>query len=195
MPAMTTSDASPDTSKIQICRLQDLGATPALIAGIDRIFFQTANRTFSDDAQRSSFRALWLGQYLTRDADKVHVAVSSRPGGAADVAGYLVGCWDNPAITQRFAELPFFRDFAAHCQAYPGQLHINLDAAARSRGIGRLLVEAFAQQSAAAGIPGIHVVTGAAARNVGFYQRAGFVEKATTLWNGHRVIFLGRTLS
>lgn len=201
---MNTADQT--GSAVQIRRLTDLVndvAVPLdITAQIDAIFFQTASRTFVDPDQRARFRYLWLGQYLDHDADKVHVAIErdrQRDGqqesrGQIRVLGYLVGCWENPVTSQRFASLPFFRDFAAQCRAFPGQLHVNLDAQARSRGIGRRLVDAFAHQSQAAGVPGIHVVTGQNARNVQFYARAGFTQQATTGWGGTDVVFLGRSL-
>ena len=193
---MNTADQT--GTSVQILRLTDLVSDLAvpldIIAQIDAIFFQTASRTFADPDQRARFRHLWLGQYLEHDADKVHVAVHRNSSGKIRVLGYLVGCWENPLTSPRFASLPFFRDFTAQCHAFPGQLHVNLDAEARSRGIGRQLVDAFAAQSKAAGVPGIHVVTGHNARNVQFYQRAGFTKQATTGWGGTDVVFLGRPL-
>jgi GNAT superfamily N-acetyltransferase len=182
-------------SAVEIHRLVELGATSAITAQIDAIFFQTSGRTFTTDAARAPFRQLWLGQYLDHDPDKVHLAIERSINGETRVLGYLVGCWTDPASSPRFASLTYFQDFAPQCHAFPGQLHVNLDAQARSRGIGRLLVEAFAAQSRAAGIPGIHVVTGKAARNARFYNRAGFAETAVTHWNGNQVVFLGRTLA
>ena len=40
----------------------------------------------------------------------------------------------------------------------------------------------------------MHAVTGKGMRNVGFYARCGFVERATALWNGREIVFLGREL-
>ena len=193
---MNTADQT--GTSVQILRLTDLVSDLAvpldIIAQIDAIFFQTASRTFADTDQRARFRHLWLGQYLEHDADKVHVAIERGSSSQIRVLGYLVGCWDNPITSPRFTSLPFFRDFAAQCHAFPGQLHVNLDAEARSRGIGRKLVDAFADQARAAGVPGIHVVTGQNARNVTFYQRTGFTHQATTGWGGNDVVFLGRSL-
>ena len=40
----------------------------------------------------------------------------------------------------------------------------------------------------------MHAVTGKAMRNVGFYTRCGFTERATAPWNGHEIVFLAREL-
>ena len=40
----------------------------------------------------------------------------------------------------------------------------------------------------------MHAVTGKGMRNVGFYTRCGFVERATAQWNGREIVFLGREL-
>jgi GNAT superfamily N-acetyltransferase len=184
--------------QITVVRLVDSQIRPSrmpkIIREISTIFFEASGRTFESGAAGVAFSELWLGQYLTHDADKVHVALATGEDGLPTVRGYLVGCWDNPATSPRFATLPFFRNFDVQCRAFPGQLHINLTEHARSKGVGRLLVDAFVAQSQAAGVPGIHVVTGANARNVGFYERAGFLHRASTTWNGKRVVFLGRQL-
>jgi ribosomal protein S18 acetylase RimI-like enzyme len=180
--------------QVEIVRLLDIGVNPSNIEHINSIFFQSTARVFSSDTERTAFRQLWLGQYLDQDPDKVHLAVEQAETGAPRVLGYLVGCWINPVTSPRFASLPFFSDFKPQCHAFPGQLHINLDVRARSRGIGRLLVEAFAAQSRAAGVRGIHVVTGKSARNVEFYRRVGFTAQGDTLWGSNAVVFLGRAL-
>ena len=178
-----------------ISRLADLSsaakAAPDLITAIDAIFFETTVRTFNDAANRAAFRNLWLGQYLDHDAAHVHIARDSD----GVVIGYLVGCWDNPALSPRFATLGYLRAFKDVAAEFPAHLHVNLTAGARNHGVGARLIEAFCQRTAAAGLLGVHVVTGATARNVRFYHRLGFQERAKTSWNGHDVVFLGRKLS
>jgi ribosomal protein S18 acetylase RimI-like enzyme len=189
----------PAQDPITIVRLVDSGIRPSrmpkIIHEISTIFFEAAGRTFESGAAGAAFSDLWLGQYLSRDPDKVHVALATGTDGLPTVRGYLVGCWENPVGSTRFAALPFFPSFSTQCHAFPGQLHINLDVQARSQGIGRRLVDAFAAQSQAAGVPGIHVITSATSRNVSFYKRTGFEHQGTATWNGKRVVFLGRRLA
>ncbi len=69
--------------------------------------------------------------------------------------------------------------------AYPAHLHLNLDAAARGCGAGRRLLEAFAAEARAAGIPGMHAwVRADNAGALGFFAKAGFRElgRCPFLW-------------
>ena len=108
------------------------------------------------------------------------------------LAGYLVGCPVDPARDPRFAEIGYFQTFASQCAAFPAHLHINLVPAARSQGLGGRLISAFAGDVARAGLPGLHIVTGQSARNVGFYQQQGFVLIAQAPWRTSTVVFMGR---
>ncbi len=120
---------------------------------------------------------------------------SSRAISAGKVAGYLVGSLDDPARTDRFADIPYFAPWAHLTARFPAHLHINLAAAARNHGVGRRLVEAFATHAQSHGAPGVHVVTAAAARNVRFYTRAGFAPHDTRDHNGTAIVFLARALT
>jgi GNAT superfamily N-acetyltransferase len=177
---------------VQIVRQVDADLSDAEVtAGLDAIFFETAPAAPVAGPERVAFYNLWLGQYLRHDREHVYLARAADGG----IVGYLVGCWDDPARSPRFAGLAYFQAFAAHCVDYPAHLHINLTAAYRGRGVGAGLVAAFVGDAAAAGIAGVHVVTAADARNVSFYARLGFSERATLDRSGRRLVFLGRKLA
>jgi len=107
-----------------------------------------------------------------------------------EVVGYLVGTPDTSAFAKEFAAWPSSltaAERAAHVaglgaaitadelSAYPAHLHIDLLPSAQGRGVGRMLVEAFVAELAAAGVPGLHLVVDPA--NLGaqaFYPRVGF---------------------
>ncbi len=170
-------------------RWMDLPEREKLRPGIDRVFFEAAGpRQFAADADRAAFHWRWLGQFLHHEPDLVHVALA--PDGR--VAGYLVGCLRDPAGSSRFADLSYFQDFAQLTALYPAHLHLNLAERDRGAGLGGRLVEAFAELAAAAGAPGVHVVTGEDARNVGFYTRNGFQQRGAMTWQGRRIVLLGR---
>ena len=164
--------------------------TPALLAEVEAIFFEASGRDFEPGPERDAFRERWLGRYLQDGSDAVLLALNE-----GSVAGYLVGAVDDPAEQERFADIGYFRtDFRALCRRFPAHLHINLAPAFRGLGLGARLIEAFATHAAAAGAPGMHVVTAEAARNVRFYERTGFAERGASLFNGRRVVLLGRPL-
>ena len=166
-----------------------LSADPG--SALDAIFFQSsATQSFASDAARAAFRERWLGRYLRVYPEWVYVATSE--GGA--IAGYLLGCLDDPAQTPLFSDLGYFQELAALTVRFPGQLHVNLAAEARGAGVGSQLVSAFLDDARAAGCPGVHVVTGRGMRNVVFYERAGFREHGHAVWNGSALVFLAQSL-
>jgi len=178
-------------SAITICRFVDVPEPHRLMPQIEAIFFAaSARQYFADDAERAAFRERWLGCYLAHEAEHAFLALD-RSGAAA---GYLAGALADPARSPCYADLPYFRAFAALTRCYPAHLHINVAPEVRSRGIGARLIEAFAAHAAAAGAPGMHVVTGKGMRNVRFYLRTGFEECGATVWNGREVVLLGRRL-
>jgi GNAT superfamily N-acetyltransferase len=177
--------------EVRIVRLAGPDCPPHLLAQIDAIFWETTRRVPPPGAEREAFRERWLGRYLQGGSDVVLAALAREH----DVAGYLVGALDNPALQPRFADIAYFRTaFADLCRHFPAHLHVNLTAAYRSMGIGARLIEAFAAAASRAGAPGMHVVTGRGMRNVRFYLRCGFVERGSVLRDGGEGVFLGRTL-
>lgn len=176
----------------RIVRWCDFADPNGVVPGIDAVFFAASNtQSFAGEDARTQFRERWLGRYLAYDAGHVFVALDE--DGA--VAGYLAGSFDDPARAERFGDIGYFARLAEVTARYPAHLHVNLAPGARSRGTGSALVAAFVAQAQLAGLPGAHVVTGKGARNVGFYLRLGFLERAVFPWNGVNLVVLGRDLS
>jgi GNAT superfamily N-acetyltransferase len=179
-------------AEIAICRLADVTDLGKVAAEIDAIFFAASvNPTLASPAARAAFRERWLGRYVAHFPDEVFLAC----GADGHLVGYLVGCLEDPAREEQFKDLSYFADFAEFTRQFPAHFHINLKAAFRNRGIGAKLIEAFATHAAAAGVSGMHVVTGRGARNVTFYRRCGFEPLASTVWNGKQLVLLSRPLA
>jgi GNAT superfamily N-acetyltransferase len=177
-----------DPRQVAIHRWADITGKERLMPEIDAIFYEASNiKTFADERERAVFRERWLGRYLTDEPAWSYLAVASD----GSVAGYLVGSIGKP---KRIEDVGSFEDFAPFTADYPAYLHVNLAPAFRNRGIGRGLVAAFAADAARAGAKGMHVVTGAGARNVGFYERAGFSILARTPTSGRELVLLARKL-
>ena len=176
---------------IRIERWLDTADKETAIREVDAIFFESSGtKSFPDDDLRQAFRERWLGRYFEFDPKWAYLAR------AADrvVAGYLVGCLDDPARTPRFSDLPVLQEFKALTLRYPAHLHVNCATSWRSKGVGAALVERFCGDAAAAGSPGVHIVTGQGMRNVRFYERLGFAYQGRALYNGTTVVLLGREL-
>jgi GNAT superfamily N-acetyltransferase len=175
----------------RIVRLAASESPPRLLAQIDAIFLETSARPPPPGPEWEAFRERWLGRFMRGGTDVVLLALV----GEDTVAGYLVGALDDPAPQERFADIGYFRaHFADLTRRFPAHLHVNLAERFRNRGIGARLIEAFADAVRQAGVPGMHVVTGRGMRNVRFYQRCGFIERACVPWNDGEVVFLGRLL-
>lgn len=161
-----------------------------LMPGIEHVFFASAARSYEAGPERDAFLERWLGRYLGGE-DCLLVGLTAEDF----VWGYLVGTLDNAAESDRFSDLAYFRaHFVEACRRFPAHLHINLDAAYRSRGLGALLIAQFADYARAGGAAGMHVVTGKGMRNVRFYEACGFSEVAHVSSNGRELLFLGRKL-
>lgn len=157
---------------------------------IDAIFFEASSvQTFEDPAQRFAFHWLWLGRYLIEEPAEAFVALE-----AGAVMGYLVGSLIDPAPRASFASLDYFEAFAGQTAIFPAHLHVNVAADGRGRGVGEQLVGAFERHAALRGAPGVHVITGAGMRNIGFYERIGYHEIGRTPRGAGHVVMLAKRL-
>ena len=168
----------------------------SLIAQLDAIFFEASGtKTFASSEDRATFRERWLGRYLAHDAQHAFLAVAGAGSPSETLAGYLVGSIEDPALAERFDDLGYFKALSDLTARYPAQLHVNLASSWQGRGVGRALVEAFCQHVQGLSVPGVHLFTGRGMRNVRFYERAGFTEAGSVVWNGREIVMLVRDLN
>jgi GNAT superfamily N-acetyltransferase len=166
-----------------------LAERPDLRGEVERIFFESASvREFASEAARRAFQAKCLDPYI-EDMPELALLALLPDGG---VAGYLTGCFNSAGAARVRREVDYYGAFDAFYPAYPAHLHINVDAGRRGGGTGAALIGEFARRCRAAGVPGMHLVTAAGARNVRFYERCGFREVARLPWKGAELLFLGR---
>lgn len=183
----------PSAPAVRLSRLTDLDGWRGRLGELDPIFFEASlTKTFPSEAERAAFRERWLGRYLGQLAALAHVACEG--GGRGRIIGYIVGSHADPAQDARFGDIGFYRPLAHLTPLYPAHLHINLAAEARSLGIGSRLLTAFVADARAAGLPGVHLVTGRHSRNRNFYARNGFGEVAALVWAGTEIVMLARAL-
>ena len=159
---------------------------------LDAIFFEASGtKTFATAEVRAAFRERWLGRYLRQYPEWVYLALNDEDR----IAGYLLGCLDDPAKTPMFSDIGYFQNFAHLTARFPAQIHVNLAPLARGHGTGGRLVSAFSDDARRAGCPGVHVVTARGLRNTKFYALNGFNEAGHIDWQGRELLFLARDLA
>ncbi|WP_236783605.1 GNAT family N-acetyltransferase [Azospirillum humicireducens] len=172
---------------IRLDRLTDLPDRDAALAALVEIFFASTSRTeFASDAERAAFLATWTGWYVDDAPRDIWMAVADD----GLVVGYLTGCKDSAGAPELARRIPKYEVFADRFAAYPAHFHVNVRPGWREHGLGRRLVDRFAGDCRADGLPGVHLITAVFARNVEFYQRAGFTDACQR----GPLLFLGRTL-
>jgi GNAT superfamily N-acetyltransferase len=175
-----------------IVRLTDLADWRSLAGGLDPIFFEASlTKSFADEGARAAFRERWLGRFLDLWPDLAHIAI----GRDGTPIGYIVGTHVDASRDERFSDIGFYRHIAHLTPAYPAHLHINLAPAARNRGVGSRLIGAFEHDVRAAGLPGLHLVTGRDSKNRSFYARNGYTPLIEMDWGGTPIVMLGKRLA
>lgn len=166
------------------------GFSEAIKPGITEVFWLTAQRSdFESDRDWEIYYNRWAGGYLEHYPQWVYTAQED-----GVVLGYLLGC---PDSTQALSVLdfpgldlftPFFPDYPAH-------LHINVHPQGQGKGIGRKLIEAYCRDLKHEGVPGVHLITTAEAKNPGFYRAVGFTFEHPKPGKGYTLLFMGRSLA
>jgi len=158
---------------------------------MDDVFFTSAGPAhFADASERRDFHSTWLGSYREAFPSLCLIAVLDDR-----VTGYLVGSLEPPASEAGFKGQFHVSVFRDHWARFPAHLHINVAPEARSRRVGEKLVDDFAVRAGAAGCLGVHIVTGAAARNAGFYRKCGFSFEVRRQALERDLLFMGRPLA
>lgn len=180
---------------IEIRRFSDIAADDRLNAEFDRIFFEASvTKSFASPDARAAFRERWLGRYLSHEPHLAFLAFDGSNDPPPALAGYVVGALEDPARSERYADIGYFPTLADLTRRFPAHLHINLAPHARGQGLGSILIGRFVAEARARRSSGVHVVTGAASRNTRFYKRNGFTYEHRFFWGGGEQVLLGRAL-
>lgn len=179
-----------------IRRWSEIAANADIVRALDAIFFEASNtKSFADDEHRGAFRQRWLGRYLDDMPALAHLLFDGAEASPDALAGYVIGDLEDPAGRSRYDDIGYFPLLAHMTAQFPAHLHINLRTDRRGKGLGSILIGRFLDDAACAGCAGVHVVTGADLRNVGFYLRNGFAEVQRFGWKGNTLVMLGRKIS
>ncbi len=141
-------------------------------------------------AAREKFFDCWAGYYLEEMPE--HTSLFKMESGR--IIGYLTGCLNSAAARPLYGSCFYYREFDGFYAEYPAHFHVNCDPKFRGRGVGKRLVQHFVSGLKQVGNPGVHLVTGKGARNRRFYERLGFIERATCQLNKSDLVLLGRNI-
>ena len=174
---------------MQILSLSGSPSSPSGLQAAEEIFFESSSKkTFQDEAERVLFRYRYFGVYAEHDPDWFLLAQDE----TGRVLGYLAG---SPATNDEHVRLnPYLEAFRPVLERFPAHLHINFSPAARGLGLGSRLLSEFERRLRESSVPGVHLVTGAAERNVGFYMRHGYLEASRIRIGSAELVLLGKSL-
>ena len=161
------------------------------LKSLENIFFRTSEKgaALAGDA-REEFLYNWAGWYAETVPKYTLLARNKdRP-----IIGYLVGCLDSHSARVLYDRLFYYKAFTDCYTEYPCHFHVNCDPAFQGLGVGTALVKHFLFIARGDGARGVHLVTGASARNRKFYERMGFAERAHSRLNGNALVLLGKKL-
>jgi GNAT superfamily N-acetyltransferase len=155
------------------------------------IFFLTSRPGVHPiDYQKEDFFYSWAGWYLETAPEQTLLIRNEDKR----IVGYLVGCLDSTSARRLYQHLFYYQAFA-HCYSeYPSHFHVNCDPDFQSVGFGGALVKKFVSNAADSGVTGVHVVTGATAKNRSFYDKLEFIEYDQKLIGNSSLVFLGKKL-
>ena len=174
---------------MQILPLSEIPSPRYKLETAERIFFEASSKkTFSSDEEREAFRRRYFTVYADRDPEWFLLALDD----SDQVLGYLAG---TPSTREDHLSLnPYLEGFRSVIGEFPAHLHINFCQAARGLGLGSRLLEDFESRLKAHSVTGVHLVTGAKERNVGFYARNGYSEASRLRIGASELVFLGKRL-
>lgn len=158
------------------------------LSEVKEIFFESSTRKeFKDQNEKDSFFYKYVGYYLKHFPELAFVAVENK------VLGYIVA---SPLSHESELDSiqPHLKIFAKEFTEFPAHLHINCHYESRGKGVGVQLVEALEKTLVQRKIRGLHIVTGADARNAHFYKKLGFLHESMEDFQGSRLLLMGKRL-
>lgn len=149
-------------------------------------------KNFANEQEKQAFTYRWVGQYFKLFNDFAFIALEQDR-----VLGYICGCPSTETYRLKLDQQGLSWWHEKYPQGYdlfPAHLHINCHPDARGKGVGAKLLTLFEDYCRSQKLPGVHLVTVKGARNVGFYQRAGYLVQSELELNESTLVFLGKKL-
>lgn len=162
---------------------------PKYESEISQIFFETSSvQNFEGNEHRSKFFKKYLGIYIEEYPETFFIALEQDK-----VLGYLAICTDTIEFMKSHSN-EVLELFTEYYPRYPAHLHINISPAAQGKSVGSKLMTYGLETLNAFQTKGIHLITAANARNIGFYLKNGFEKLQTHQWQAKELLLLGKEL-
>ena len=176
---------------MNITRLsEELDPNTVVKRGWDIFFLTSRQGAYLVECQKEDFFYSWAGWYMETAPDQTLLIRNADK----KIVGYLVGCLDSTSARRLYQRLFYYKAFA-HCyREYPSHFHVNCDPDFQSVGFGGALVKRFVSNAHDSGIKGVHLVTGATAKNRSFYEKLKFMEYDKKLIGNSSLVLLGKKL-
>jgi ribosomal protein S18 acetylase RimI-like enzyme len=156
---------------------------------IKAIFFESSvKKEFEGLQEKEAFFHKWLGVYLDHFKKYSFVFLDEE---SAKVLGYIVCCPDTLNSLQLTSASAAWQDYY---KEFPAHLHINCHQDSRGRGVGSKLLIHLENVLKDQSISGLHLITEESARNISFYEKNGYLPRATRDLEFHRLVFLAKKL-
>lgn len=154
------------------------------------LFANAVTQDFASEQARADYRKLWFGRYIDHFPDEFFVVLDD--GGS--VLGYLAG-----SLVSNRPPLPgpdYYAQLSANLIVeHPAHIHVNIRGDVRGEGLGSHLVEAFAVHSHERRCNGFHAVTALDSSAPRFFRSCRMKDLAEIMWNGRKLLMLGRKSS
>lgn len=158
---------------------------------VNDIFFSTSSiKIFENSEAKERFFQKYLGIYQLKHPD--HFICASED---EKILGYICGAVNSKSERELYISLLHFKVFEDFYEKYPAHLHINISPEFSGKGLGSKLIKKYEEHLIDLGIIGVHLITNPTSRNVHFYQKNDYSFTCEREFNGHRLLFMAKTLS
>ena len=162
------------------------------INNLREIFFLTVKIPLPDETARQALFQKYAAPYIEYWPDDVFFACDLN---SKKTMGYLVGCrYSQPASEIFSSLLGSYNLFSDLFKKFPAHLHMNVHPDYQGQGVGSFLIKEYVLDLKKIGVKGVHIITSPEEKNVHFYRRHKFSFLDERVFNGRRLLFMGRRL-
>lgn len=159
---------------------------------IERLFFNTsAKKEFKNEKEKAEFLFKYLRIYQEYEGGIFLAALDQNQ----NLCGYVCGSEKTMHFFDYMTLHPYYSLFKSYLEDFPAHLHINVNSESQGMGVGGMLIESFCNTLHVNKATGVHIITHPLAQNRMFYKKQHFSFEQVENYQGHEVLFMGRSLA